>query len=225
MAGFSVIATEHSIQCSYGPDHQEDYLRKVLDIYAKPNAIVSIVLDGYDVIREAKLLGSKFKEQIINSGAKIVYRPDSGDFMKLIPEILAIQEADFGFKINSKGYKVINHVGLIQGDGICHDTMMAIVNLVMSLGYSPEVVVFGSGGRLLQDVTRDTYNFAQKTSAILINGIWRDVFKAPITDPSKRSKAGRMTTTDMVKMYEYANGEGRLLIDYDLSIIRKRALS
>jgi len=225
MAGFSVVATEHSIQCSYGPDHQEEYLRNVLNNYAKPNAIVSIVLDGYDVIRESKLLGSVFKEQIINSGAKIVYRPDSGDFMKLIPQILEIQEADFGFKMNSKGYKVINHVGLIQGDGICHETMMDIVNLVMSLGYSPESVVFGSGGKLLQSVGRDDYGFAQKTSAILKDDIWQDVFKAPITDPSKRSKAGRMITPVMVKMYEFIGGKGRLLVNDSLDHIRKRALS
>jgi nicotinamide phosphoribosyltransferase len=34
--------------------------------------------------------------------------------------------------------------------------------------------------------------FAMKTSAIEIDGAWHDVYKAPRTDPSKRSKAGRL---------------------------------
>jgi nicotinamide phosphoribosyltransferase len=219
MAAFSVIATEHSIQCSYGPDNQEEYLKNVLDTYAKLGAIVSIVLDGYDVIREAKLLGSKFKEQIIKSGAKIVYRPDSGDFMKLIPELLAIQENDFGFTLNSKGFKIINNVGLIQGDGIDHNSMVAIEQMVSDLGYVPGTVIYGSGGKLLQSVGRDDYGFAQKTSAILIDGIWQDVFKSPATDPGKRSKAGKQTTDNMVKFYE----NGKLLVDDSLAVIRERA--
>jgi nicotinamide phosphoribosyltransferase len=32
-----------------------------------------------------------------------------------------------------------------------------------------------------------------KASAAEVNGAWRDVFKAPVTDPAKRSKAGRLT--------------------------------
>jgi nicotinamide phosphoribosyltransferase len=38
--------------------------------------------------------------------------------------------------------------------------------------------------------------FAQKTSAALINGMWVDVFKDPVTDSGKRSKKGRVTTVE-----------------------------
>jgi nicotinamide phosphoribosyltransferase len=50
---------------------------------------------------------------------------------------------------------------------------------------------FGMGGALLQQVNRDTLRFALKCSAIDINGQWHDVYKQPITDPGKDSRAGR----------------------------------
>lgn len=70
MAGFSVPASEHSVQCAYGKDNQRAYLCKMLNTYAKSGGIVSIVLDGYDVYREAGLLCTDFKDQIIGSGQK-----------------------------------------------------------------------------------------------------------------------------------------------------------
>jgi nicotinamide phosphoribosyltransferase len=50
---------------------------------------------------------------------------------------------------------------------------------------------FGMGGALLQQINRDTLRFALKCSAIDINGQWHDVYKQPITDPRKDSRAGR----------------------------------
>ena len=50
---------------------------------------------------------------------------------------------------------------------------------------------FGMGGALLQQLNRDTLRFALKCSAIDINGQWHDVYKQPITDPGKDSRAGR----------------------------------
>ena len=47
------------------------------------------------------------------------------------------------------------------------------------------------GGALLQQVNRDTLRFALKCSAIDINGEWHDVYKQPVTDPGKDSRAGR----------------------------------
>lgn len=225
MSGFSVIATEHSIQCSYGMDNQEDYIRAVLDTYAKPGAIVSIVLDGYDIFRDTLLLCTVFHDQIVASGAKIVLRPDSGNFMKIIPLLLEIMEKYFGFTVNSKGLKLINNVGLIQGDGINHTSMIEIEQMVHNLGYAPGTVVYGSGGKLLNDAERDDYGVAQKASAIFRDGLWHDIFKAPITDPGKRSKAGRQTLPEMVKYYDVQNKQGILYVDENMDTIRARALS
>lgn len=190
MAAYSVPATEHSIQCSFGPKRQLDYLKKVLDKYAKPGAIVSIVLDGYDVYRESMLLCTVFKDQIIASGARIVFRPDSGDPLEVIPRLLDMQAATFGYTVNKKGYKVIKNVGVIQGDGIDKQAIIDILKLVTDLGYSAENMVFGSGGALLQKLNRDTYKFAQKVCSIKVGDEWIPIVKDPITDPGKKSKAG-----------------------------------
>jgi nicotinamide phosphoribosyltransferase len=48
------------------------------------------------------------------------------------------------------------------------------------------------GGALLQRLDRDTQRFAFKASSVVVNGQVRDIFKSPITDNGKRSKAGRL---------------------------------
>ena len=50
---------------------------------------------------------------------------------------------------------------------------------------------FGMGGACCSRLNRDTLRFALKCSAIDINGQWHDVYKQPITDPGKDSRAGR----------------------------------
>lgn len=205
IAGFSVPASEHSVQCSFGKEGQRLYLKTMLDKYAKKGGIVSIVLDGYDVYREAELLCTEFKQQIIDSGAKVVFRPDSGDMFEVVPRLLAMQAAAFGYTVNSKGKKVINNVGIIQGDGINPTTAMMLMQKVIALGYAPECVVLGSGGGLLQSVTRDTDKYAQKTSCVLVGDTWIDTVKDPITDPGKKSKGGFQDTPDFVTYYDYGD--------------------
>ena len=194
MAGYSVPATEHSIECAFGGSESEEeaYLSHVLKTYAKPGSIVSIVIDGFDVYRAARLLCTKFKQQIIDSGAKVVFRPDSGDMLEVVPVILKMQADAFGYVRNSYGYKKINTVGLLQGDGVDHNSIKALLTKMATLGFSADNVVFGSGGALLQKVNRDTFKFAQKASAVQINGEWKGIAKDPITDPGKKSKMGRL---------------------------------
>lgn len=194
MAAFSVPASEHTIQCSFGslPWEQREYLEAMLSAFARQGKIVSIVLDGYDVYRECRQI-CDMKAAIIASGARIMLRPDSGNPLEVIPRLMKMIEATFGSTVNSKGFRVINNIGFMQGDGVDHDAMVAILELITSLGYSSDNIVFGSGGGLLQKVNRDTYKFAQKASSILINEKWVGIAKDPITDPGKKSKSGRLT--------------------------------
>lgn len=202
MAGFSVAATEHSIECSFGLDEEGErqYLIHVLKNLAAPGSIVSIVIDGKDVYRCAKALceDEEIKALVIAhaaTGGKVVFRPDSGDMLETIPAILQLQEAAFGSVTNDAGYRKINCVGIIQGDGIDR-TGMAIKSVygkILSMGFRADNVIFGSGGGLLQSVTRDTLRFAQKASAILVDGEWIGIAKDPVTDPGKKSKEGIMT--------------------------------
>jgi nicotinamide phosphoribosyltransferase len=97
--------------------------------------------------------------------------------------------------VNSKGFKVLNHVRIIQGDGISHpDVVEEILMGFMHFGFSAENIAFGMGGGLLQKCDRDTLKYAMKCSALTIDGEWVDVYKDPVTDHGKRSKKGRVWT-------------------------------
>ena len=194
MAAFSVYATEHSIECSFGggTEDAKRYIRKQLS-NAPKGTIASIVIDGYDVYRESELLCTEFKDDIIKSEVKVVFRPDSGDMMEVVPRLLKLQEMAFGYTLTKTGYKSINHVGIIQGDGVDHTSIKLLLDKIIAMGYSADCVIFGSGGALLQKVNRDTLKFAQKACSILINGKWIGIAKDPITDHNKKSKEGVLT--------------------------------
>jgi nicotinamide phosphoribosyltransferase len=195
MAGFSVYATEHSIECAWGGGAEEAkaYIQHQLTQMPE-GSILSVVIDGYDVYREALMICTELRDEIIASKVKVVFRPDSGDMMEVVPRILNMQAQAFGVKMTSKGYKQIPHVGVIQGDGVDHDAIMRLLKLITDLGYSADCVIFGSGGALLQKVDRDDLKFAQKASSILVDGVWKGIAKDPVTDHGKKSKEGVLTT-------------------------------
>ena len=194
MSAFSVYATEHAIECAFGKgvDDALRYIRKQLS-NAPEGSIVSIVIDGYDVFREAELLCTTLRDEIIASKAKVVFRPDSGDMMEVIPRILRMQEMAFGVNFTSTGHKQIRHVGIIQGDGVDHAAIEAVLDMIINMGFAADCVIFGSGGALLQKVNRDSLRFAQKACAILVDGKWRGIAKDPVTDHGKKSKEGVLT--------------------------------
>jgi len=88
---------------------------------------------------------------------------------------------------------VLNHVRVIQGDGVNPASIRQILERITAEGFSADNIAFGMGGALLQRLDRDTQKFALKCSAARINGQWRDVYKDPITDKGKTSKRGRLT--------------------------------
>jgi nicotinamide phosphoribosyltransferase len=165
----------------------------MLNQFAKPGSIVAVVSDSYDIFNAAeKLWGEELRQQVIDSGATVVIRPDSGDPDIICRQLVQILDKKFGSTVNSKGFRVLNNVRLIQGDGINENTVRTILGSFQAYGYSADNIAFGMGGALLQQVDRDTQKFAMKCSSALINGTWVDVQKDPITDPGKKSKAGRV---------------------------------
>ena len=166
----------------------------MLKQFAKPGSVVAVASDSYDIYNACRTLwGDKLRQEVINSGATVVIRPDSGDPATVVLRCLEILKEQFGFYINSKGYKVLNNVRVLQGDGINYRSIESILMAITDAGYSTDNVAFGMGGALLQKVDRDTNKWAMKCSAAYINGEWVDVFKDPITDPGKSSKKGRVT--------------------------------
>lgn len=112
--------------------------------------------------------------------------------MKVSCEVIRELEKFFGSTVNAKGFKVLNTVRVIYGDGINELTIDSILRTLEYIGYSGDNIAFGMGGALLQGLDRDTQKFAMKCSAAKINGEWVDVFKDPKTDSGKRSKRGRV---------------------------------
>ncbi len=100
----------------------------------------------------------------------------------------------FGHVVNGKGYRVLNHVRVIYGDGINRRSIRDILANLKINGYAADNIAFGMGGALLQQVNRDTQRMAMKTSAILLPDGWHEVYKAPATDPGKASKKGILST-------------------------------
>jgi nicotinamide phosphoribosyltransferase len=192
MAGYSVPAMEHSTVTSWGREGEVDSYRNMIKQNAKPGGIVAAVSDSYDIFAACEKWGTELKQDVIDSGATLVVRPDSGDPADVVAKCLKILDKYFGHTVNDKGYKVLNNVRVLQGDGINHQSIRSILYTITLAGYSADNVTFGQGGALLQIVNRDDQKFAMKASAAKINGEWRNVFKDPITDQGKRSKKGRM---------------------------------
>ena len=199
IAGFSIPAAEHSTITSWGRAGEVDAYSNMLNNFAKPGSIVAVVSDSYDVFNAAeKLWGEELRQQIIDSGATVVIRPDSGDPLVICRQLVQILDKKFGHTVNTKGFKVLNNVRLIQGDGVNEHTIRMILGDFLVHGYSADNIAFGMGGALLQQLDRDTQKFAMKCSAMrrvtdFGDEIWIDVQKDPITDPGKKSKAGRVT--------------------------------
>jgi nicotinamide phosphoribosyltransferase len=205
IAGFSIPAAEHSTITSWGREGEVDAYRNMLTQFAKPGSIVAIVSDSYDIFNAAnKLWGTELRQQVIDSGATVVIRPDSGDPETVCLRLVQILHDKFGAVKNSKGFWVLNNVRLIQGDGVNEHTIRCILGAFQAYGYSADNIAFGMGGALLQQVDRDTQKFAMKCSSALVNGEWIDVQKDPVTDAGKKSKAGRVRLWESGG--EYASG-------------------
>ena len=194
MAGFSIPAAEHSTITSWGRDNEVEAYRNMLRQFARPDSIVAVVSDSYDIFHAIRQhWGTTLKQEVIDSGATVVIRPDSGDPVAVVHQCLDLLDEAFGHTVNGKGYKVLNHVRVIQGDGINPNSIRAILERITSAGYATDNLAFGMGGALLQRLDRDTQKFALKCSAARVGGEWIDVYKDPVTDKGKQSKRGRMT--------------------------------
>jgi nicotinamide phosphoribosyltransferase len=214
MAGFSIPATEHSTMTVWGREHEDlaikNWVTKTLvDRQVPPGMpkLAACVGDSYDIFGFVeKICRPEILNLVKHSGGTLVVRPDSGDPIEVLTKVFHIFENNLpaGSVVrNKKGYKVLpSYFRIIWGDGINLDSMRKILEQVTASGWSASNLAFGSGGGLLQACNRDTQKFAFKCSHATVNGRSVDVLKDPVTDPGKRSKAGRL---DLVR-----NADGTL---------------
>lgn len=224
--GGSVPATEHSVMCAGSKDGETETFRRLIeDTY--PAGVVSIVSDTWNLWDVLTKTVPALKDKILARQpagylpAKVVIRPDSGDPVKILtgdPDApagspqwsgaLSLLAMALG-ETQGPGGALINKGGLIYGDSITVDRAKQILTKTIEQGYSPYNHVFGIGSYTYQYVTRDTYNFAFKATAIerefdveMATGFGIEytvphraveaIFKAPVTagDFSKKSARG-----------------------------------
>ena len=199
MAGYSIPAAEHSTITAWGEDGEVDAYRNMLKQFAKPNSLVAVVSDSYDIFNAVdNIWGKELKQDVIDSGATVVIRPDSGNPVEVVRDVICLLMKNYGFTVNEKGYKTLpSCIRVIQGDGINRDSIEEILRMMDANRFSLDNVAFGMGGALLQHMNRDTFKFAQKTSSINFDGVEVDVFKNPVGDATKASKRGILDTIRM----------------------------
>jgi len=193
MAGVSVPASEHSSITTWLKKGELKAYRNMIKQYGGKFPAFAVVSDSYDIFNAVeKMWGAELKDEVIQCGSMLVIRPDSGDPTTVVAKILLLLETTYGYKYNSKRYKVLNNVRVLQGDGITTESIESILSKLIGYKFSAENVLFGQGGALLQQLDRDTCQWAYKACAAYIDSEWVDVFKDPITDSGKRSKRGRL---------------------------------
>lgn len=195
MAAFSIPASEHSTITMWGRERELDAYRNMVKQFATPGGVFACVSDSYDLWNAVEdAWAGQLREDIEKSGATLVIRPDSGHPATVVLKTLQTLERKVGAPRNLRGYKQLpKWLRLIQGDGIDQDSIAEILATLKAHDYSASNVGFGMGGALLQKLDRDTQKFAFKCSEATVDGKSTRVFKDPITDSGKRSKAGRLS--------------------------------
>lgn len=248
LIGASVPATEHSVMCMGQKESEiETYRRLITQVY--PKGIVSIVSDTWDYWKVLTEYTPQLKEEILAREGKVVFRPDSGDPVKIIcgdPDApkgspqhkgsVQILAEIFGTTGTAKGFKTLNsHVGLIYGDSITLKRCEEILQKLWSNGYSSENIVFGIGSYTYQYVTRDTFGMAVKSTYGEVGGEGINIFKDPKTDDGTKKSAKGLLCVYKDKEGNYALEEccswrrehvGELQLVFDNGkLLRKQSLS
>lgn len=224
LIGCSVPATEHSVMCMGTFEAEvETFRRLITRLY--PAGIVSIVSDTWDFWKVVTEYTAELKDSILRRDGKLVFRPDSGDPVKIIcgdpdaPESSPARKGAveclwevFGGTSTEKGFRLLDsHVGLIYGDSITLERAERILAGLKAKGFASGNVVFGVGSYTYQYATRDTFGFAVKSTYGEVNGVGREIFKDPVTDNGvKKSARGRLCVTLIDGVYCLADRQGSL---------------
>ena len=261
--GGSVPATEHSVMSVGSKDGEYATFERLLTkLY--PSGIISIVSDTWDLWEVLTSFVPRLKDVVHSRDGKLVIRPDSGDPVKIIcgdmeswnsymdhnspvaKGTLRLLAEALGTKAGGGNLPMIRNAGAIYGDSITPDRATQILDrCVNELKLSPFNMVFGIGSYTYEYVTRDTYGFAMKATAVVRSGKLIPIFKSPATDDAKESKKSHVGiptvwTDHKGELYVHQNSlpqeldlcafgkvweDGKLLIDPAFADIRKRARS
>lgn len=192
--GFSIPAAEHSTITSWGRSKEAEAYRNMANQFG--NGLFAVVSDSYNIYDAVRnIWGGELRDFVLSLPGTLVVRPDSGNPVEVVSTVVGILADKFGYEVNKKGFKVLNKVRVIQGDGINPDSIEKILAALKLANFSADNVAFGMGGAIHQKLDRDSLSFAMKASSILIDGKWMDVYKDPVAG-GKTSKRGRLALVE-----------------------------
>ncbi|MGL4367863.1 MAG: nicotinate phosphoribosyltransferase [Brevinemataceae bacterium] len=188
----SIPASEHSTVTSWGSNHDAERRALINMIETSKqygHCVFAFVSDSYNFYYMVDHIWGdpEIIQKIRNSGLSPVVRPDSGDPSEVVLYALKSFEKTWGYSTNSKGFKVLNDIRIIQGDGMSINSIKKLTEEILEEGFSIENICFGMGGGLLQKLDRDSMSWSMKMYKIKIDGVWHNVQKTPYTQSDKKS--------------------------------------
>lgn len=157
LVGGSVPATEHSVMCMGGMETEiETFHRLITEVY--PSGIVSIVSDTWDFWNVITNTAAQLKDVILNRTpnalgfAKVVFRPDSGDPVKIVTGLKAVEIFDIDEltwielydEIEEKDIDVILYNGKYFEFDIIYDRFDDYIDAIKLTNEVPEHIVKGA---------------------------------------------------------------------------------
>lgn len=193
MAGHSIPASEHSIIMSWL--NETEAMKRMIEKFGSgAPGMFACVSDTEDIfVACSDKWGGELRADVEAMENMLIVRPDSGEVVPTVIEVLTRLEEKFGSTRTETGHMVLKNVRVIQGDGMDLPMITTLCQAVMDHGFAIENIAFGMGGGLLQRLDRDTCRFAFKACAVTRSGVEHAISKRPATDLTKSSKAGRMT--------------------------------
>lgn len=168
LVGGSVPATEHSVMCMGGNEAEiETFRRLIEDTY--PTGVVSIVSDTWDFWKVITQYSAQLKDKILARQenalglAKVVFRPDSGDPVKIISGLRVAPEDSSHYDLDNDEYDVIINDGKYYTFEIKYDNYDDFPEAYKLLDEVPEHVVKGAVECLWDIFGGDTTEKGYKT--------------------------------------------------------------
>lgn len=199
----SVEATEHTTMCLNSNAEERDDFGAMKMVMRRLHAVVkraangiglpiiSAVPDTYDDERFVTQYVAEFKEEIEQSGGRLVVRPDSGIPEEKLPQVLGWLENIFNAKVNAAGYRNLpGCIGALYGDGMNPETFEPVVKAATDAGYCTDNYLLGQGAGITNFGGRDDLSFSMKTIAECRVDGWHRVLKEPKSDMKKKSLSG-----------------------------------
>lgn len=149
-----------------------------------------------DMIHAGKSITGKYVS-VDGQIRKVVLERDGYEYVpvELTPEQRGAVELlweTFGGTVNEKGFKVLHErIGLIYGDSITVARTEEIMRRLMKKGFASSNWVLGIGSYTYQHNTRDTFGFAVKATAVQVDDLFVELFKAPKTEGETNKKSAK----------------------------------